>query len=405
MVFCFPFANIANLYEAQNFFCKIGLEFGHTFAAKARTFQMSDPKEEQLKRWRLVLGKVADPEEQSGLGGEEQGMDQVLDALYDSERERGLGSSSPNVNRWLGDIRKYFPTPVVQLMQKDALDRLRLSQMLTQPELLETLSPDVQLVSTLLSLKKVLPAQTRETAREVVRKVVAELEKKLKAPLLAALRGRLNRAQRSRKPRFNDVDWQRTIRANLKHYQPAYKAIIPEKIFGFGRRNPQLQDLIILVDQSGSMADSVVYAGIFGCIMAAVPSLRTRFVVFDTSVVDLTDHLHDAVDLLFATQLGGGTHIGKALDYASQWVQTPRKTILILISDLLEGGSTDELIRKAANLKSQGVKFVTLLALNDKGVPIYDQQMASAFAGLDIPTFACTPDRFAEVMGGLVGEG
>lgn len=355
-------------------------------------------KEEQLKRWRLVLGQKADPQDSIGMGEEDQGMDRVLDALYDSERERGLGSSSPNVTRWLGDIRKYFPAPVVQLMQKDALERLRLHQMLLQPELLETLHPDVHLVSTLLSLKKVLPAQTRETAREVIRKVVKELEKKLRLPLQNAIKGSLNRVARARRPKPNAIDWHRTIRANLKHYQKEYHSIIPEKLWGFGRRQPKMKDLILLVDQSGSMATSVVYAGIVGSIMASMASLNTRFIVFDTSVVDLSEHLHDVVELLFATQLGGGTHISKALKYARQHVHQPRNTIMVLISDLMEGGSADDLLRQAMEIKASGVNLISLLALNDKGAPIYDHHIATQFTQMDVPTFACTPDAFPELM-------
>lgn len=355
-------------------------------------------KEEQLKRWRLILGQNADPQESIGMGEEEKGMDRVLDALYDSERQRGLGSSSPNVTRWLGDIRKYFPAPVVQLMQKDALERLRLHQMLLQPELLETLQPDVHLVSTLLSLKKVLPAQTRETAREVIRRVVKELEKKLRQPLQNAIKGSLSRVARSRRPKPNAIDWHRTIRANLKHYQREYNAIIPEKLLGYGRREPKMKDLILLVDQSGSMATSVVYAGIVGSIMASMPSITTRFIVFDTSVVDLSDHLHDVVDLLFATQLGGGTHISKALRYGRQFVHQPRNTIMVLISDLMEGEPQEELLRQASEIKESGVNFITLLALNDKGAPMYDHHVATQFTQMEIPTFACTPDAFPELM-------
>lgn len=355
-------------------------------------------KEEQLKRWRLILGQSSDPQESIGMGEEEKGMDRVLDALYDSERQRGLGSSSPNVTRWLGDIRKYFPAPVVQLMQKDALERLRLHQMLLQPELLETLQPDVHLVSTLLSLKKVLPAQTRETAREVIRSVVKELEKKLRQPLQNAIKGSLSHVARSRRPKPNAIDWHRTIRANLKHYQPEYHSIIPEKLWGYGRRQPKMKDLILLVDQSGSMATSVVYAGIVGSIMASMPSINTRFIVFDTSVVDLSDHLHDVVDLLFATQLGGGTHISKALRYGRQFVRQPRNTIMVLISDLMEGGPQEELLRQAMEIKASGVNFITLLALNDKGAPMYDHHIATQFTQLEIPTFACTPEAFPELM-------
>ena len=183
---------------------------------------------DHLERWRLILGQKADPEEETALSEAVKGMDAVLEALYDTERQGGLGRSSPNINRWLGDIRRYFPSQVVQVMQRDALERLGLTQLLLEPELLAGVEPDVNLVGALLSLNKVMPDKTRETARLVVRKVVEDLEKKLRNPLREALQSALHRSVRNRRPRSNEIDWPHTIRKNLKHYQPDYKTIIPD---------------------------------------------------------------------------------------------------------------------------------------------------------------------------------
>ncbi len=354
--------------------------------------------EETLKRWRLILGKAADPQSGIPLEAEQVGVDQVLEALYESDRQAGLGSSAPNINRWLGDIRRYFPSSIVQVMQKDALERLGLRQMLLEPELLESIEADVHLVGTILSLNKVLPEKTRETARLVVRRLVQQLEDRLRNPLQEAVNGSLRRSGRNRHPRLNEIDWTRTIRANLKHYQPELQTIIPEQLIGFGKKRRQLKHIILLVDQSGSMAGSVVYSGIIGSILASMNAVRTNLIVFDTSVVDLTEHLHDPVDLLFATQLGGGTHITKAVTYARQLVQNPADTIFFLISDLMEGLSESELIRNVASLQASGVRFISLLALNDKGAPAYDRSVAEKFARLDIPAFACTPDQFPDLL-------
>lgn len=354
--------------------------------------------EEKLERWRLILGKKADPKGEVPIAEQSKGMDDVLDALYDSEKKGGLGKSSPNVNKWLGNIRKYFPKAVVQLMQRDALDRLGLDQLLLEPELLETVEADPDLVGTLLTLNKVLPNKTRESARMVVRKVVEQLEKKLRYPMEQAIRGSLHRATRTRRPKLNEIDWHQTIRANLKHYQQSLNTIIPEVLIGHGKKRRQMKQVILLIDQSGSMATSVVYASVFGAIMASLQSIKTHLVVFDTSVVDLTKHLSDPVDLLFATQLGGGTDISKALAYAHQLIENPLDTILVLISDLFEGGSEEEMLRRAASMKASGVQFVSLLALNDKGAPAFHMGMAAYFSHLDIPAFACTPDVFPELM-------
>lgn len=357
---------------------------------------------ETLERWRLVLGAAADPESEVGLDSAQSGMDGVLEALYDAERQGGLGKSSPKVNRWLGDIRRFFPTPVVQVLQRDALERLGLRQLLLEPELLAGIEPDVHLVGALLSLNKILPDKTRETAREVVRRIVEDLQRKLRAPLLQAVNSALHRTARNRRPRNKDIDWRRTIYANLKHYQPALGAIIPETIYGYGRKSHALRHIIFLTDQSGSMADSVVYAGVFGAVLASLRTLQTNVIAFDTAVVDLSEHLHDPVELLFGTQLGGGTDICKALGYAQTLVRTPQDTILILLSDLYEGGNRQEMLKRTQQLVQSGVSMIALLALSDEGAPSYDHENAAALAAMGVPAFACTPDRFPELMAAAI---
>jgi Mg-chelatase subunit ChlD len=377
---------------------------------------MAIDEKERLRRWRLVLGKDAQESmcgggaagqgqgenELSGLGGDDLGMDNVLEALYNSERNAGLGVSSPNVARWLGDIRTYFPSSSVQVMQKDALERLNLTQMLLQPELLETVEADVHLVANLLSLSRVIPENTKETARHVVRKVVEELERKLTNPMLQAVRGSLNRAVRNYRPRPNEIDWDRTIRANLKNYLPEKHTIIAEKLVGHGHKSSSLRDIVLCVDQSGSMGSSVVYSGIFGAVLATIKAVSTRMVVFDTAVVELTEDLQDPVDLLFGVRLGGGTDINRALGYCQQIITRPSQTILVLITDLYEGGNREHMLRRAAELVGSGVQVVCLLALNDKGAPIYDQHNAQVLASLGVPSFACTPDLFPDLMAAAI---
>jgi Mg-chelatase subunit ChlD len=283
-------------------------------------------------------------------------------------------------------------------MQSDAFERLGLRQMLLEPEMLEGVVPDVHLVATLLALRGVIPAKTRDTARQVVRRVVDELERKLALPLRAAVRGSLDRAERNARPRHNEIDWNRTIRANLRHYQPAYHTIVPERRIGFGRKNASLRDVVLCIDQSGSMATSVVHAAVLGAVLASMRSLRTSMVVFDTAVVDLTAELDDPVDLLFATQLGGGTDINRALAYCRTLVTRPRDTVFVLVSDLYEGGNREEMLRRAAELAASGATVVALLALDDRGAPSFDAKVAAAFASFGIPSFACTPDAFPDLM-------
>jgi len=360
--------------------------------------------DERLRRWRLLLGGDENDGTGFDLRGADLAIDQALGALYDSDRKGGLGSSAPNISRWLGDIREYFPSSVVRVMQQDALQRLNLRRMLLEPELLGAVEPDVHLVANLMALGSVMPAKTKETARLVVRRVVEELQRKLAEPLRQAVIGSLNRAARNRRPRHNEIDWPRTIRTNLKHYQPGYQTIIPETRIGYGRKRSALREIILCVDQSGSMATSVVYSGIFGAVLASLPSVRTRMVVFDTSVVDLTAKLSDPVELLFGAQLGGGTDINRALGYCQGLVRQPHDTILVLISDLFEGGNQEEMLKRAASLGASGVQFIVLLALNNDGAPGYDHSVAGVLAGFGIPAFACTPDLFPELMGAAINR-
>ncbi|MER6018366.1 VWA domain-containing protein [Streptomyces anulatus] len=394
------------------------------------------PDAERLRRWRMVLG--ADSADSTGctLTGQDAAMDGALNALYGGGagkkpgggrgaggRSAGLGASAPSVARWLGDIRTYFPSSVVQVMQRDAIDRLGLAALLLEPEMLEAVEADVHLVGTLLSLNKAMPETTKETARAVVRKVVEDLEKRLESRTRATLTGALDRSARISRPRHRDIDWNRTIRANLKNYLPVpgpdgaggegdpggaggtegRGTIVPERLIGYGRASRSAKkDVVLCIDQSGSMAASVVYASVFGAVLASMRTLSTRLVVFDTAVADLTDQLDDPVDVLFGTQLGGGTDINRALAYCQSKITRPADTVVVLISDLYEGGIRDEMLKRVAAMKASGVQFVTLLALSDEGAPAYDHEHAAALGALGAPAFACTPDLFPDVMAAAI---
>lgn len=361
-------------------------------------------EEEYLKRWRLILGGNEADGTGITLTQEEQRIDQSLEAVYDSDRRGGLGSSAPKVSRWLGDIREFFPQTVVQVIQRDAIKRLNITSLLMEKEMLETVVPDVHLVATLMSLSRVIPEKNKDMARQVVRKVVDELLRKLSAPTQQAVTGALNRSARRRNPRYNEIDWKTTITKNLKNYQPEYKTIIPEVRIGYGRKRKAMKDIILCLDQSGSMGTSVIYSGIFGSVLASIPAVSTRMVVFDTTVVDLTDDLQDPVDLLFGVQLGGGTDIARALTYCQGVITRPQDTVLVLVTDLYEGGDAREMRKKFVSLVNSGVQLIVLPALNDDGAPSYDKSHAEFLANIGVPTFACTPDKFPDLMAAALSK-
>ncbi|WP_280504486.1 VWA domain-containing protein [Nocardia farcinica] len=353
----------------------------------------------------MVLGAAAEPE-LGALGGDDMVIDGALGALYGTgeeltggTRQGGLGASAPRVARWLGDIRTYFPSTVVEVMQRDAIERLDLTELLLEPELLAAVEPDVHLVGTLIGLNRVMPETTKQTAREVVARVVREVEERIATHTRTAVGGALERAARTARPAPRDIDWGRTIRRNLSSYLPEYRTVVPEHLVGYGRKSQAVRrEVVLAIDQSGSMAASVVYASVFGAVLASLRSLRTHLVAFDTEVVDLTDRLDDPVDVLFGTQLGGGTDINRALAYCESLITRPADTLFVLVSDLFEGGIRAEMLRRVRAMRDSGVQVVVLLALSDEGAPAFDHDNAAALAALGIPAFACTPDAFPDLL-------
>lgn len=355
------------------------------------------------------------------LEGEDALMDEALAAIYDGTtgasgtdsglaagssraREAGLGASSPKLVKWLGDVRSFFPSDIVSVIQTDAVQRKGLTQLLFEPELLSQVKPDIGMVATLLSLKGQIPERTKETARKLVREVVDDIVKRLAQELTRAVSGALNRRRHSPLPSMTGLDYATTIRKNLKHYDAERKLLIPEKVYFFDCARKSKEWTVILdIDQSGSMANSVIYASIAGSIFASMPSLDTRVVAFDTEVVDLSEECaKDPVDLLFGIQLGGGTDINKSITYCESFITEPRKTLFLLISDLYEGGNRTEMIRRLREMHESGVKTICLLALADNGVPSYDEDVAKKLAQFGIPCFGCSPDKLPELIEGAL---
>ncbi|MGW5523684.1 VWA domain-containing protein [Gordonia sp. NPDC003950] len=360
------------------------------------------------RRWRLVLGDPA-ADDFPALGGADLAMDNALAALYDNgggSRKGGLGKSAPSVARWLGDIREYFPSTVVQVMQRDAVERLNLYALLTEPELIDSIEPDIDMVTTLIGLGRAIPASSKASARALVRKVVDEVERRIADRTRSAVGAALDRAARVNRPKLRDIDWNATIGRNLHNYLPEQKTVVPERLVGHGRRAQVVsKDIILAIDQSGSMARSIVYASIFGAVIATMRSVRTSLVVFDTEVVDLTDELDDPVDVLFGTTLGGGTDINRAIAYCQGLVTRPEHSIVVLISDLYEGGVRDEMLKRVAQMRADGITVVVLLALSDEGAPSFDRDIAAALGAMGIPAFACTPDAFPDLLAVAINRG
>lgn len=374
---------------------------------------MNDPV---LRRWRLALGRYADPAlGDTELDRGEQRADRALDYLYAREMERrGLrrgragqgGSLDPSQLTplaWLGELRALFPQSVIETVQAHAIDTLGMTELLSDPELLDSLEPNRALLSSLLAFKGAANAAVQEKIREVARRVVEEVTQRLKPRVERALAGRPNRFRRSQHKSMQNFDWRATIRENLKHYDPVRRRIVAERLRFFGRSQRKLPWTIILcVDQSGSMLSSTIYTAVMAAILTGLPSLDVRLVVFDTAVVDLSSEAADPVAVLMAVQLGGGTDIAGAVAYCEGLVTQPTRTVFVLLSDFEEGGSVAKLLAAVRRMNAARVTQLGLAALTDDATPSYDRAMAERLAAAGMKIAALTPDHFADWLGEVI---
>lgn len=369
---------------------------------------------EQIRRWRLVLGQESE-ERFSGmadtsLSPEQDLMDQALAAIYNykhtwqgsgSSQSGGHGPSDPQISHWLGDVRSLFDKELVKVIQNDAISRCGLKQLVLEPELLENIEPDTNLATTILMLKDQIPKRSKESVREFIKKIVEQINRLLEQDIKRAVTAAVNKRKHSPIPSAKALDFKTTITRNLKHYNKELETVVPEHFYFFERSSITAANkwtIILDIDQSGSMGESVIYSSIISCILASMASIKTRIVAFDTNIVDLTEKSSDPVDLLFGFQLGGGTDINKSVAYCEQFIENPSKTLFFLISDLYEGGNRAALLRRIEDMKSSGVTVISLLALADGGKPYCDEQMAQKIAGLGIPCFACSPQLLPELL-------
>lgn len=369
-----------------------------------------DPAQ-RLARWRLILGAQAQERLERmcacGLTEEQLLMDQALGAIYGGDtgedalsgRGAGSGPSSPRISKWLGDVRALFDREIVTVIQSDAIERRGLRQLLFEPELLQNLEPDIGLASTLMTLRDQIPKRSKESVRAFIKKIVEEINRMLENDIRRAVTAALNRRAHSPLPSAAALDYKLTIERNLKNYNPDLKTILPERFFFFDRSNRTNNWTVILdIDQSGSMGESVIFSSIMACILASMNAIKTRIVAFDTSITDLTEKSDDPVDLLYGIQLGGGTDINRSVAYCQQFIEQPAKTLFFLISDLDEGGSQASLLRRLEDMKASGVTVISLLAVSDSGSPYYSAHMAQRVSALGIPCFACTPQLLPQLL-------
>jgi Mg-chelatase subunit ChlD len=368
---------------------------------------------DSLLRWRLILGRYSKNRIHPAMSRTATRMEAALDFLYGREyqgrgvrgRDRVDGAKGPgsldgsqlSVPAWINEVRRLFPKETHEVVEKHALERYGLSELVTDPKTLEKLAPNPDLLKMMLQFKGRMKAEVLNTARQVIRKIVEELKEKLAREIGNSFSGRLNRYRHSPLPVSQNFDWKGTIRRNLKNWQREEKRLLLEQVRFFSRKKRQLPWRIILcVDQSGSMVGSVIHSAVMAGILAGLPAMDVKLVVFDTSVVDLSQYVDDPVEVLMSVQLGGGTDIGQALCYCEKWVEYPQRTILALISDFCEGAPPARMYGAVKRLKESGVVLIGLAALDSDASPSFDESIGARLAALGMDITASTPKRFAQ---------
>lgn len=386
---------------------------------------MSD-SEGDLARWRLVLGRFAERTLGAcgGAGSKQSKMDRVLDYLYGREYGgrgvRGTGKKGPggtqgesrtggqeesvlSVPDWIQEVRELFPNDTAEVIQRHALDRYGMTELVTDAEVLKKLEPSFELLKAVLTFKGMMRGEVLEIARRIVRQVVEDLRRKLAKEIRQALWGKLNKQRRSRFKILRNLDWRRTIKANLKNYDPERKQIVLGALHFFSRVDRHMPwHIIMAVDCSGSMMESVIHSAVMAGIFKGLPALRVSLTAFDTAVVDLSDQIDDPTELLMSVQLGGGTDIAGAMAYCETLVRTPTRTIVVLVTDFFEGGDPRALVGTVRRLCEAGVRVIGLAALDATAMPSYDHDLAERCVAAGADVAALTPQRLAQWLGTIL---
>jgi Mg-chelatase subunit ChlD len=360
-------------------------------------------------RWRLVLGRFAERGLAGALGGAGAygRMDHVLDFLYgreydrrgvrSAERSAGDGPSQLTVPDWIRQVRDLFPADTCEVITRHALDRYHLTELVTDRETLKKLEPNYDLLKALLTFKGLMKDEVLELARQVIRQVVEELRAKLESEVRPALWGRVDRVRRTRLRSARNLDFQRTIRSNLAQWDAKRRQLLARTLHFRGRIKRHMPwQVIMAVDCSGSMLDSVIHSAVMAGIFKGLPSVSMRLLAFDTQVVDLSEAIDDPTELLLSVQLGGGTDIAGALHACSALIEQPTRTVVVLVTDFCEGSSRVSLLATIRKLRSEGVRVLGLAALDGQANPAYDRQMAEACVDAGAEVAAMTPRHLAE---------
>ena len=372
--------------------------------------QLPADQQSLVGRWRLMLGKDAEaaglglaPGGGSGGGEDQKGAEGALSFIYGESRGGGSEESQLTVPKWIDRVHELFPKQAREVLEREMIQKKGIAQILDQPQLLDRIEPNVELVKTLLTHKDLLTPKTRVLARKVIDKVVQDLKKKLEIRVEQSITGALRKDRHSPRRVFRNLDLRTTLRRNLRNWNHERRKLFVDRIFFYAaEKNKRPWHVIVCVDQSGSMLESAIFSAVMASIFAELPGVKTSLVLFDTQVVDLTDRVGAPVDVLLSVQLGGGTDITRALEYCSGLVREPARTIVVLITDFYEGRPESDLIRVVSRLAGADVRMIGLGALGYDAQPQYNRSTAKKLRKVGMDILSCTPEKLAECMGEII---
>ena len=366
-----------------------------------------------LNRWRLILGSFSNLE----IDNEYSEIDETLNFLYDREYTQNGGYSLDNFNnsnsskeksaltvpKWISKVKKLFPKETVEIMQKQALEKYKLTEILTDENILKEIEPNIELLKNILTFKDMMSQNVKKLAYDIVKKTLEEIKNKMEVEIKKVFYGKKLPNSNTTNKIFKNLDIKKTIRYNLKNYDIKNKTIFTDKLFfnqNIKKYNPY--NIIILIDESGSMLDSVIYSSIMASIFANIPYLSIKLIIFDISVVDLSEHIKEPIDILFKVQLGGGTNIAQALEYAKKITVAPDKTIVLLISDLFDSNDYKLMYKNANDIIESGSKLIVLTALDYNANSIYDKEAARYFSKIGAKVGALTPSKLSKWISDII---
>jgi len=350
------------------------------------------------RKWRLILGPEAEENSDLLKNETDQKQDQALTLLFENASKNQLKRSRPRLNDWLRDIRDLFTPDQVLFLQKEAIESLDLKSLLFEKETIQNLTPDIELIKTILLLKDQIPEENLVDVKNLVKSYAEEIEEKIEWGIKNSFQLHHEKGDLTYHPRRHEIDWKKTIKKNLRHFQPDLNTILINQKMGYEKRRHGFPEIFLVVDSSASMSESMIYSAIIASVLAHIRTINTRLILFDSDFVDLTEQLNDVVELLFNIQLGGGTNIVQPLMYMQNQIRNSDESYLFLISDLFDNFDDQRVYDILYKMAEQNIETHCILSMDQQGKSHYNKPLAQQLTNSGIPCYSSSPDQFGDTL-------